>query len=105
MKSSGYKWEVFADHIATEQHKQRVKEALAETRTPKITLAFGNFGSNNGITTSGRFAQVSRLVNTVHTIIHKNYGINNLEALVKLQLANGADIWEISEGEVSCKCE
>jgi len=43
-----------------------VKEALAETRTPKITLAFGNFRSNNGITTSGRFAQVSRIVNTVH---------------------------------------
>jgi hypothetical protein len=56
-----------------------VKEALAETRTPKITLAFGNFRSNNGITTSGMFAQVSRIVNTVHTIIHKNYGINNLE--------------------------
>ena len=73
-----------------------MKEALAETRTPKITLAFGNFGSNNGITTSGRFAQVSRIVNTVHTIIHKNYGINNLEDLVKLQLANGADMGDRS---------
>ena len=24
----GYKWEVFADHIATEQHKQCVKEVV-----------------------------------------------------------------------------
>ena len=103
MKSSGYKWEVFADHIATEQHKQCVKEALAETRTPKITLAFGNFRSNNGITTSGMFAQVSRIVNTVHTIIHKNYGINNLEDLVKLQLANGADMGDQYYSEKSFK--
>ena len=69
-----------------------MKEGLAETRTPKITLAFGKFGSNNSIMTTGRFAQVSRIVNTVHTSIHKKYGINNLEDLVELQLTNGADM-------------
>ena len=95
MKKYGYKWEVFRDHIDSAEHKECVKETgLEKTNQPRIRLTLGCASSNpqNAIKTSGKFAQVSRLVNTVHTMVHKNIGIANFEDLIKMQLANGADM-------------
>ena len=95
MKKYGYKWEVFRHHIDSAEHKECVKETgLEKTNQPRIrlTLACASSNPQNAIKTSGKFAQVSRLVNTVHTMVHKNIGIANFEDLIKMQLANGADM-------------
>ena len=94
MKTYGYKWEVFSAHLKTSEHAACVKEEVKITKgkVQRLVLATANYNPKNAINNPGRFQQVSRLINTVHTMVHKNIAITNFEDLIKMQLANGADM-------------